>query len=153
MILTQPMKIFLFISAFTLMACQTLKPQILRQGLSGYVYRQSGNQIPSPNRKPRKSKGIKCDLYIYKPTTLKQTLGSSPVFTSVNNKLVIIVHSDSTGYYAVKLPAGKYSVFIRTDDQSFFADESDSNGILNPAEVTAHKVTLRNFTLRLGAVY
>jgi hypothetical protein len=147
------MKIFLVISAFTLMACHTLKPQVLRQGLSGYVYRESGNQMPSPNRKPRKPKGIKCDLYIYRPTTLKQTIGNSPVFTSIDSKLVTIVHSDSTGFYTVKLPVGKYSVFISTDKQSFFADESDGNGILNPAEVTANKVTPRNFTLRLGAVY
>ncbi len=147
------MKIFLVISVFMLMACHAMKPSIVTQGLSGYVYRESGNQMPSPNRKPRKPKGIKCDLYIYQPATLKQVAGNSPVFTSVNSKPVTIVHSDSTGYYAVKLPAGKYSVFISTDKQSFFADESDGNGILNPAEVTTNKVTSRNFTLRLGAVY
>lgn len=147
------MKIFLVISAFMLMACHTIKPLAISQGLSGYVYRQSGNQMPSPNRKPRKPKGIKCDLYIYQPTSLKQTAGSNPIFTIVNSKLVTIVHSDSTGYYAVKLPAGKYSVFISTDKQSFFADESNGDGILNPAEVTANKLTTRNFTLRLGAVY
>lgn len=153
MILIQPMKIFLFISAFTLMACNSLKPQAVTQGLSGYIYRETGNQMPSPNRPPRKPKGIKCDLYVYEPVTVKQTTGSSPVFTSVNGKLVKIVHSDSTGYYAVKLPTGKYSVLIRTDDQHFFADESDGNGILNPAEVVTGKVATRNFTLRLGAVY
>jgi hypothetical protein len=147
------MKIFLVISAFTLMACHTLKPPVITQGLSGYVYKESGNQMPSPNRAPRKPKGIKCALYIYQPTTLKQVAGSSPVFTGVSGKLVTIVHSDSTGYYAVKLPVGKYSVFLRTDDQSFFADESDGDGILNPAEVIADKVSTRNFTLRRGAVY
>jgi hypothetical protein len=147
------MKIFLVISAFMLMACHTVKPSAITQGLSGYVYRESGNQMPSPNRKPGKPKGIKCDLYIYQPTTLKQVAGSNPVFTNVNSKLVTIVHSDSTGYYAVKLPVGRYSVFISTDKQSFFADESDGNGILNPAEVTANKLTSRNFTLRQGAVY
>ena len=147
------MKIFLIVSAFALMACHTMKPSVITQGLSGYVYRESGNQMPSPNRAPRKPKGIKCDMYIYQPTTLQQVKGSSPVFTSVNSKLITIVHSDSTGYYAVKLPVGKYSVFIRTDDQRFFANESDGNGILNPAEVTSNKVTARNFTLRHGAVY
>lgn len=109
--------------------------------------------MPSPNRAQRKPKGIKCDLYIYQPTTLKQAMGSNPVFTNVNSKLVTTVHSDSTGYYAVKLAVGKYSVFIRTDDQHFFADESDGEGVLNPAEVVANKVTPRNFTLRRGAVY
>ncbi|WCT11458.1 hypothetical protein [Mucilaginibacter jinjuensis] len=147
------MKIFLVISAFMLMACHTMKPPAITQGLSGYVYRESGNQMPSPNRKTRKPKGLKCDLYIYQPTTLQQTVGSNPVFTSVNSKLVTIVHSDSTGYYIVKLPAGRYSVFISTDKKSFFADESDGSGTLNPAEVIADKVTARNFTLRLGAVY
>ncbi len=147
------MKIILLISALGLIACHTMKPATVTQGLSGYVYRESGNRMPSPSRAPRKPKGIKCDLYIYPPTTTGQTVGNSPDFTSVNSRLITVVHSDSTGHYAVKLPAGKYSVFIKTDKQSFFADESDGDGILNPAEVAAGKVTVRNFTLRLGAVY
>jgi hypothetical protein len=136
------------------MACHSLKPATkITQGLTGYVYKETGNQMPSPNKPPRKPKGIKCDLYIYQPTSQKQANGGPTSFTSINSKLITVVHTDSLGHYAVNLSPGKYSVFIRTDEGSFFADESDDKGSLNPAEVTADKVTERNFTLRAGAVY
>ncbi|OKS87959.1 hypothetical protein [Mucilaginibacter polytrichastri] len=147
------MKIFSIISAALLMACHTQKPMVPTQGIAGYVYRETGNQMPSPNRAPRKPKGIKCDLYIYQPTTLKQTTGDATVFTAVSTKLITIAHTDSAGHYSLNLPVGKYSVFIRTDKGTFFADESDGEGILNPVEVMVNKVTDRNFKLRIGAVY
>jgi hypothetical protein len=148
------MKIYLIISASLLMACHSLKPAAqITQGLTGYVYKETGNQMPSPNRPTRKPKGIKCDLYIYQPTMRQQATGGPTSFTGVNTKLVTIVHTDSLGRYVVKLSPGKYSVFIRTDEGSFFADESDDKGTLNPAEVVADKVSDRNFTLRAGAVY
>ena len=148
------MKIYLILSASLLMACHSLKPAApITQGLTGYVYKETGNQMPSPNRAPRKPKGIKCDLYIYQPTTPQQAIGGPTSFTKVNSKLVTMVHTDSLGHYTVNLSPGKYTVFIRTGEGSFFADESDGDGILNPAEVAADKVTDRNFTLRAGAVY
>lgn len=136
------------------MACHSLKPAApITQGLTGYVYKETGNQMPSPNRAPRKPKGIKCDLYIYQPTTLRQATGGPTSFTGVNTKLITVVHTDSLGHYAVNLSPGRYSVFIRTDEGSFFADESDDKGTLNPVEVIANKLTDRNLTLRSGAVY
>lgn len=147
------MKIFLPVCTVILMACHTLKSTPMQQGLTGYVYRQSGNQMPAPNRAPQKPHGLKCDLYIYQPTKLNQTSGSSPSFTAVSANLILVVHTDSTGHYKANLPTGRYSVFISTDEHDFFADESDSDGILNPVEVLDGKITESNWVYRKGAVY
>jgi hypothetical protein len=147
------MKLFLMISGILLVACHSLKPATqIKQGISGFVYRESGNQMPAPNRPTRAPKGISCELYIYLPATFKQTEGSNPVFMKINTKLITVAHSDSTGHYAVDLPPGKYSVFIKQADQ-YFASESDGDGILNPVEVKPGKVTVKDWKLRVGAVY
>ncbi|NCD71546.1 hypothetical protein [Mucilaginibacter agri] len=151
--LAQAMKIFLSICTVVLMACHSLKPTQMQQGISGYVYRQSGNQMPGPNRAPQKPQGLKCDLYIYQPTKLNRATGSTTIFTTVSSKLVLVVHTDSTGHYKANLPTGRYSVFISTDKHEFFADESDGEGILNPIEVLEGKVTERNWVYRKGAAY
>ena len=125
----------------------------LSEGIQGYIYKVSGNQMPMKG-KPGKAKGksIVSELWIYKATTLQQAQGSMPLFSKINTLLAVKVKSDSTGYYQAALPAGVYSVFVKEGDQ-LFAAETDGQGILNPAVVTAGKITSRNITLTTGALY
>lgn len=108
--------------------------------------------MPSPGRPQSKGRGVSRDIYIYEPTTTAQTEGNAPLFDRIKTRLVAQTKSDSTGHYSIKLPAGKYSVFI-SNDTSFFAAESDGKGLLNLVEIAANKVTPKNFTLNSGAAY
>src|ERR1700689_3936631 len=87
----------------------------INQGIEGYVYFVSGNQMPSPDKKPSQPKGIKTTLYIYQLTNINQVTQrqQSAFYSSIKTKVIKKVESDSTGYFKVQLEPGKYSVFTK----------------------------------------
>lgn len=134
-------------------SCFSLKPELnIKQGLSGNIYAIRGNQMPGPGRAQSRGRGTSRYLFIYEPTTIKNTSGTRPVFTHIKTRLVARAKSDSTGHYAIKLPAGKYSVFIG-EGKNFFAAESDADGIINPVEITNNTVFHKDFSITVNAAY
>ncbi len=134
-------------------ACFAAQPKMQpKQGLSGYIYLVTGNQMPTIGRPQSKGRGVAREVYIYAPTSITQTTGNNPLFTSIKTKLIAQTKSDSTGLYAIKLPPGKYSVFIKDGDK-FFAAESDGTSALNPVEITPNNLTKKDFTISHAAVY
>ena len=147
------MKYIFALSVVVIAACNILRPAMQNTGeLSGYVYLETGNQMPSPNRRAQAPKGMVTTLAIYEATPFKQAEGTSPIFTKINSRLIAEVHTDSTGHYIVKLPAGKYSVFIK-DGNELFANESDGDGIINPVQINAAKAVTRNWKMARNALY
>ncbi|QJD95539.1 hypothetical protein HH214_06465 [Mucilaginibacter robiniae] len=125
----------------------------LSSGIEGHIYQATGNHMPMRGKAIEPSnKSLNCRINIYQATTIAHTTGHLPLFTQINTHLVASLHTDSTGYYQVKLPVGKYSVFIR-QDSSYFAAETDGQGILNPVEVKTQQLTRRDFTVTLQAAY
>jgi len=134
-------------------SCYSLKPQAnVKQGLSGKISVIKGNQMPGPGRPQNKGRGVSRYVFIYEPATLKNTTGAGPVFKHIKTRLVARTKSDSTGYYAIKLPIGKYSVFI-AEGQGFFGAQSDGKGILNPVEITDKTVAHKDFSITANASY
>ena len=147
------MKYILALSVAAFTTCNVLRPAVQNTGqLSGYVYLETGNQMPSPNRRARIPKGMVTTLAIYEATLFKQAEGTSPIFTKINSRHIADVPTDSTGHYIVKLPAGKYSVFIK-DGNELFANESDGDGIINPVEITTAKAVTKNWKMARNALY
>ena len=139
----------LFITVFivlTIVSCSSIKKQPLstqtQQGIDGYVYKISGNQMPGPGITQPKPQGIATIVYIYKSTNLKDVarVGNSPSYRSINKKLITTVQSDSTGHFFVALPVGSYSLFIKVNDL-FYANSFD---VAN--NIALYKVTERNIT-------
>lgn len=108
--------------------------------------------MPSPGRPQSNGRGVSRFIFIYEPSTVKNTTGTGPVFIHVKTRLIARAKSDSTGYYAIKLPAGKYSVFIG-DNKGFFAAQSNGQGILNPVEITERTVTNKDYKITIGASF
>ena len=108
--------------------------------------------MPSPGKPQSQGRGASRYIFIYEPATIKNTTGASPVFTHIKTRLVARAKSDSTGYYSIKLPAGKYSFFI-AEGNGFFAAGSDENGVLNPVEITSQTVSHKDFKVTAAAVY
>jgi hypothetical protein len=128
--------------------------QSKKTGIEGYIFRISGNRMPSPDAKLSPPKGIKAVLYIYELTSFSQVtkVGESAFYSSVRTKLVQSVTSDESGYFIVSLPPGEYSLFTKKD-ALFYANNFDGDNHITPVKVVPHKVTQVNFNIDYDAVY
>ncbi len=127
---------------------------IKKQGIEGYLYKVSGNQMPSPDVKPSVPKGTKGTIYIYRLTNVNQAVkktGSS-FYTSVSTRLIKRVQTNSKGYFNVQLPSGKYSLFIKKDTV-LYANRFDSQNNIAPVEVKPGKMTKVEVRMDYNAVY
>jgi hypothetical protein len=125
-----------------------------KTGIEGYIFRISGNRMPSPDAKLSPPKGIKAVLYIYELTGLNQVTrqGESAFYTSIHTRLVQSVTSDDKGYFFVSLPPGEYSLFTKKD-ALFYANNFDGNNHIAPVKVISHKVSQVNVNIDYDAVY
>lgn len=125
-----------------------------REGIEGYVYKVSGNQMPSPDIKRPAPKGIKTTIYIYELTNIKQVKSDnrSSLYSAISSKLVKTIESNSKGYFKASLPAGKYSVFTKEGDL-FYANLFDQDNNIAPVEVLRKKRTKIEIKMDHGAVY
>jgi hypothetical protein len=125
-----------------------------KTGLEGYIFRISGNRMPSPNKKLTPPKGIKAVLYVYQLTSLNEVtrVGESAFYSVIHTKLVQTVQSDSAGYFFIPLPPGEYSLFTKKD-ALFYANNFDGHNHIAPVEVVEHKVTQININIDYDAVY
>ncbi|HSZ87148.1 MAG TPA: hypothetical protein VK787_14040, partial [Puia sp.] len=126
----------------------------ISQGIEGHVYFISGNQMPSPGRKPSSPKGIKTTLYIYQLTNINQVTrqGQSVFYSAVITKLITKVESDTTGYFKVQLEPGSYSLFTKKG-ALFYASIFDKDNNIAPVQVLAGKITKAEVRIDYDATY
>ncbi len=125
-----------------------------KTGLEGFIFRISGNRMPSPDMKPIPPKGIKSTVYIYQLTSLSQVsrVEQSAFYSSIRTRLIQTVSSDSTGYFYTILPPGEYSLFTKKD-ALFYANNFDGDNHIAPVRVSAGKMTQVNVNIDYDAVY
>lgn len=124
-----------------------------RSGMEGYLYKVSGNQMPSPDIKPAPPTGIKGSLYIYELTNTSQAVKKEGSFySSVSTRLIKKVETNDKGYFKIKLPPGKYSVFIKKDTL-LYANRFDSQNNIAPVEVQRKKMAKVEVMMDYNAVY
>lgn len=141
--------------AIILVCLMAMRPaQTKKQGIEGYLYKVSGNQMPSPDIRPSLPKGVKGELYIYELTNVNQAVkktGSS-FYSSVSTRLIRKVQTNSNGYFKVILAPGKYSIFIKKDTV-LYANRFDSQNNIAPVEVKRRKMTKVEVRMDYNAVY
>ena len=155
----------LFILSLTFLGCSTTKTQssatqnqpstIALQGISGYVLYTTGNQMPMKGAVIHKLlTPLQCTLVIFEPTNIRNTDPQTPtnIYTSIHTKQVASVNSDSTGFFKIQLPIGKYSLFIKQGDQ-FFANMFDQFNNIALFEVLPSKFTEVKLTVNKAAAY
>jgi len=125
-----------------------------KTGIEGYIFRISGNRMPSPDVKLSPPKGIKAVLYVYELTSLSQVTrnGESAFYSGVHTRLVLTVTSDDSGYFYASLPPGEYSLFTKKD-ALFYANNFDGNNHIAPVKVVDHKVSQVNVNIDYDASY
>jgi hypothetical protein len=112
-------------------------------GIEGMVFSPSGNQMPSPHRKPGARKGIRSTIYIFMLTGSDQVTrldGSPYYYSAIKTRMVRQADTDSNGYFNLLLPAGTYSIFTKKGDL-FYASRRDDKNNIAPVEVRSGKMT------------
>jgi hypothetical protein len=125
-----------------------------KQGIYGYVYRISGNQMPSPQRKTPTLQGIQSTVFVYEITNIKQVVrqGQSPFYLSINTRPVAETVSDSTGYFKLMLAPGRYSLFTKKGPL-FYANWFDKDNNIAPIDVSPGKMTKTEIRVDYDAAY
>jgi len=129
-----------------------LSAEAQKQGIKGQVFWLSGNQMPGPEKKLPPHQGIVREIIIYPEIKLKDTKQTDGFFTDIQGNPVATVVSKADGSFKIKLPPGKYSVFIK-EPKGLFANLFDGHGIINPIVVKAKQYTWITLTVDYEAVY
>ncbi|MFD1002892.1 carboxypeptidase regulatory-like domain-containing protein [Ohtaekwangia kribbensis] len=142
-------KLLLFIALISLLEnAAAQKPGILQ----GQVFWVSGDQMPGPDKTRNPQQGIVREIYIYNAANLSDATQQDGFFTVIQTALVAKVMSESDGSFKVKLPPGKYSVFVK-EDKGLFANLYDSNGCINCVNVNPRKSSWITLTVDYLAAY
>lgn len=124
----------------------------LKQGISGKIYFKAGNAMPSPGRKIDQGTPVARTVLVYELTRRSDAVANGTLFSNIKTKLIAKTRSDTAGYYAVALPAGKYSVFVETDG-GLFASLFDDKGNINMVEVKKDSVSKKDIVINNQAFY
>lgn len=149
--------VFFFSLSIVLHSCSSAKKASyhhVNQGITGYVKKITGNQMPSPDIKRPSPKGMKATVYVYEITNISQVAqeGSSPFYSAIHTKLIDTVSSDSSGHFLIGLPEGSYSLFIKVKGK-FYANSFDGANNISVALVKKKKLTEIDLLMSDGAVY
>ncbi len=140
----------LFLLAVILSTCSTTLP---KQGIKGQVLWVSGNQLPGPDSKRTAHYGVQRELHIYELTTTHQaTMSPEGFFSNIKTKLVTVVTTKADGSFKLRLPAGKYSVFVK-EDKGLFANHFDENNAINLITVKEKQFTWLPISIDYQAAY
>ncbi|MBY0349287.1 MAG: carboxypeptidase-like regulatory domain-containing protein [Hydrotalea flava] len=141
-----------------LMGClfekKTTSNKKIKQGITGYVFRVAGNQMPAPNAPAPQPQPLSTTIYIYELTNIKDVkrITESAMYTAIRTRLVDSTLSDSKGAFAVSLPAGSYSLFAKVDGH-FYANSYDEKNNIQSVYVQPDSVATITIQISNNAVY
>ncbi|MFP5039524.1 hypothetical protein [Parasediminibacterium sp. JCM 36343] len=139
-------------------ACAAIKKQSLaklQQGIEGRVVRLTGNQMPMQNRRQASTpKGLATTVYMFEVANISQTKrqGSTALYDSIHTKRIATVQTDSAGHFAVHLPVGSYSIFVKVGN-GFYANRFNEQNNINVYRVEKGKLTQVEVMVSEGAVF
>jgi uncharacterized heparinase superfamily protein len=124
------------------------------QGISGFVYEAIGNHMPMKGASKKTAKSLQCTILVYEPTNINQVdpQTATTLYTKIHTHEVASVNTDSTGFFKIQLPIGKYSLFIKQGDQ-YFANMFDQFNNIALFEVLPTKFTEVKLTVNKAAAY
>ena len=126
----------------------------IKQGITGRILWEAGNQMPSPDAPPTESKrGVERTVYIYELTNANQVTTQDGVFhTNIQTNLVSQVVTDANGNFSVALEPGKYSLFTK-EEKGLYANLFDGGMNIFPVEVKEGQVSTIEFLINYQASY
>ena len=143
-----------FIVLLISVSCKTQKVSTVQSGIEGTVTEETGNQMPMVGGSAGAPKAFKTTVYIYDSTNISKAkqVGTSPLFLSVNTRLVQKLDTDEAGRFSAALPAGTYSVFVLKGG-AFFANQFDEKNNIGICRVEVGKQTHIQIKVNTDATY
>jgi len=161
----RPVLFYVFIPIFLGIACKTPKTSAEGsnntsnsttevQGIVGDVTEMIGNQMPMLGAPAPTPRPLKATVYIYDSTHISkvQQIGTSPLFSMVNTRLVQKLDTNEAGRFSAALPAGTYSVFVLKGGV-FFANQFDEKNNIGLCRVEVGKQMRLQITVNVDASY
>ena len=126
----------------------------ITQGIVGEVTETTGNQMPMVGAPAPTPRAFKTTVYIYDSTHLSKVkqIGTSPLFLTVNTRLVQKLDTNEAGQFSVALEAGTYSVFVLKGG-AFFANQFDEKNNIGLCRVEVGKQTRLQISVNADASY
>ena len=156
---------YVFTLIFWGIACKTPKgnsvaePAVTKiatitQGIVGEVTEITGNQMPMVGVPAPTPRPFKTTVYIYDSTHISkvQQIGTSPLFSMINTRLVQKLDTNEAGQFSAELPAGTYSVFVLKGG-AFFANQFDEKNNIGLCRVEVGKQTRLQISVNADASY
>ena len=144
------MKAIITIGAFVCLINAVIIAQ--QQGVKGQLYLVTGNQMPSPDRKHIPRKGVVREIYIYELTNVAEVDKEDGFYKKVYTKFVKSQFSKADGTFKIKLPPGKYSLFVK-ENKGLHANLFDSENNISPFTVERKTYTWMTVTIDYAATY
>ena len=161
----RPVLFYVFILIFLGISCKTPKASAEGsnntsssasevQGIVGDVTEMIGNQMPMVGAPAPTPRPFKTTVYIYDSTHISKVkqIGSSPLFSMVNTRLVQKLDTNEAGHFSAALEAGTYSVFVLKGG-AFFANQFDEKNNIGLCRVEVGKQTRIQITVNVDAAY
>ena len=130
------------------------KTATITQGIVGEVTEITGNQMPMVGVPAPTPRPFKTTVYIYDSTHISkvQQIGTSPLFSMINTRLVQKLDTNEAGQFSAELPAGTYSVFVLKGG-AFFANQFDEKNNIGLCRVEVGKQTRLQISVNVDAAY
>jgi len=130
------------------------KTATITQGIVGEVTEITGNQMPMVGVPAPTPRPFKTTVYIYDSTHISkvQQIGTSPLFSMINTRLVQKLDTNEAGQFSAELPAGTYSVFVLKGG-AFFANQFDEKNNIGMCRVEVGKQTRCQISVNADASY
>lgn len=123
-----------------------------KQGVQGQVFWLSGNLMPGPGKGASPQQGIVREVFIYNAANQKDNPSEDGFFKEINSTFVQKTTSAPDGSFKVKLPPGRYSVFVK-EEKGLFANLFSSDGCINCITVRPKKYAWVTITVDYEAAY
>jgi hypothetical protein len=130
------------------------KTATITQGIVGEVTEITGNQMPMVGVPAPTPRPFKTTVYIYDSTHISkvQQIGTSPLFSMINTRLVQKLDTNEAGQFSAELPAGTYSVFVLKGG-AFFANQFDEKNNIGLCRVEVGKQTRCQISVNTDTSY
>jgi hypothetical protein len=133
-----------------LSSCYTLRAQ--QQGVNGQVFWIYGDQMPGPEKRSNPMQGVVREIDVYELTTLADVDQGNGFFKKVYTRFVTSTISKQDGTFRIKLPPGRYSLFVK-EENGLYANLFDSDKNISPITVKEKQYSWMTITIDYQATY
>jgi len=128
--------------------------QIIKQGIKGNVVLQKGNFMPGFEGKPKVGNGVKREIGFFELTKENQTEAGKGAgfFKKIKTCKILRVYSDKDGCFIARLKPGKYSMFVKEENE-WYANSYGPNDEIFEVVVKEGEVISVEFVINHSASY